>query len=517
MVPTAVCLVNVTTEHFCRQCALPVPQGVEECAACRRYFAVSPDVVVEDPIEAEARSEDPLMRGLLKGACALWLLSLALPAFTTTYRPEPFPGWGCLLAGLLFGWAVNGWAAYANLFFWRVAFQLFDGQRPVFTPWLMGLLAASAVFFRGPIQDEGSMAIDPLASWGWGAVVWGCALALMASAAARRASKIERTGVIAIISSLVVVALALAALGRYQSRALNVQEREEYLPSGMAFTLIEPCGVALNWPERAVIDPGSVVALDLDEEFERRFDVPKPWTYIEDGYAWTRYGTPPQVVLEVASAMRAPDTKVIARRTESGGDISIQEVRSGRTLYRQEYRAVRSVQGRRALCPRSTGGSFDSIEKGTDAALARALGTSEVRPTEIAFGLSEVAQESCDPKVEQTGTEDKRWLLDGRLFRFPPSSRGLCSPSYVALYDLSLYEARRAQGRGMVVLLDRATLQPISRFAVHLEGESLGPTRSRAFRGVVAQINIGEDAVTFVTSEGNVVAPRVETSGSKPN
>jgi hypothetical protein len=129
----------------------------------------------------------------LGAAVGLWLVSLALPGFIVQGRTEVWNGGNILWLGLLFGWAVLGFAVYANLFFVPVAIRLFLGKRPTIAVGLMLVLAATLPFFRGVIADEGSGAVLPVVSWGWGAVLWIVAIVLLALAAAVRAGRAAAT------------------------------------------------------------------------------------------------------------------------------------------------------------------------------------------------------------------------------------------------------------------------------------------------------------------------------------
>ena len=109
----------------------------------------------------------------------MWCVSLLLPGFRVETQAASVPGIYVLLLGLAFGWMVMGFAVYANLFFLRAAWVMHTGRLPEGSVVLVLLLAATLPLFRGPLRDEGSSAIAPVSSWGWGAVLWVIALLLI--------------------------------------------------------------------------------------------------------------------------------------------------------------------------------------------------------------------------------------------------------------------------------------------------------------------------------------------------
>ena len=511
----------MNSKPFCRQCGLPVPEGVDECQACLRYYGqdpIIPAIGVEDPAEAAARSEDPLMRGLLKGACALWLIALVLPAWTEG-GTEIWPGWGALLWGLIGGWAVSGWTVYANVFFGYVAVKLIEGARPTSSAAIMVLLLGTIPFVQGVPYDSG---VSDIVSWGWGAITWAVAIVLMAAAAAVRAGTIARRGVNTLLGALVLGSALVVGLRFYQDSRLNEQEREVYLPASMAFTVVEPCGVPFVWPEKAVVAADSVVARDFDEDFARRVGLPTPITYLDDGYTWSRYEAKFSS-LEVSSPPRAPDMTLIARRTKRGGEVVIRDESNGQTLYRQEFRVRRRENGVEIFCPMPTIGRKGSIHKGVDKALQRALGIDKRRQSTVISRPTEFATRECDPKVEaRSDLKHKVTYVDGRpvhiLFMHDEPLRGLCSESYVALYELRVSRGDGgAFGHGKVTLLDRATLQPRGVFTVpYTVGEPLAPSQIPLYEALVTGMKIDTEAVTIMTSVGNVVGRDVDRKPADP-
>ena len=67
---------------------------------------------------------------LLGAALLAWMVSMGSPVFATGADSPPLPGGGLMLLGLLFGWAANGWAVYANPFFLYTAWRLCMGKVP---------------------------------------------------------------------------------------------------------------------------------------------------------------------------------------------------------------------------------------------------------------------------------------------------------------------------------------------------------------------------------------------------
>ena len=103
---------------------------------------------------------------LTRTGVVIWIVSLLLPGFVIEYVDGVWYGFNILWAGLLFGWSVNGWAAYANLLFFYVIRRLFNGKNAYQFAVFMFLLAATLPIFRGVINDEGPMGLERGASWG---------------------------------------------------------------------------------------------------------------------------------------------------------------------------------------------------------------------------------------------------------------------------------------------------------------------------------------------------------------
>src|SRR5437870_8200295 len=99
------------------------------------------------------------------------------------YSSDAWFGGAILLFGLPFGWLTNGWAVYANLFFPFVIFRAYKGKAAPVAAGLMMLFLFSIVFFQEMLANEGGATQD-IASWGWGAILWGCSLLLAAGASA---------------------------------------------------------------------------------------------------------------------------------------------------------------------------------------------------------------------------------------------------------------------------------------------------------------------------------------------
>lgn len=413
---------------------------------------------------------------LTYAACAIWLVSLALPGFMVDSRAEAWFGGAILLFGLLFGWAVHGWAAYANIFFVVAAFALLSGRRPRGSVITMLAFGATLPLFKGVIRDEGSGAILPVASWGWGAVLWIFSLVLLAAAAASRAQLLTLTGTRVVLGLLLVGLVSIGGIRFTQRSAANSQERNLYLSSGMAFTRASMCGVPLATINAPLLPRDAIVSLEVDPELASPSGgkpylwLPRLLNYQEGNFAWITFHDPTisssEVKVRVATSSDRPVLQ--ARRSEQGAVLRLLSRPSGSVLYEQELRVSSTVAGRRLYCPLSTQSGVTGLPFGYDTNLLRAVGQ-EPQPPQRETLVEEVARVPCS-----LGADDKDGIKglrewDGRQAILQPESVrsriGFCSDSYIVLTYISEYSATSVTDLSPVAqVFDRKTLRPLATF-----------------------------------------------------
>lgn len=487
----------------------------------------------------------PLAKRLAVAAWIAWLLSLALPAFTVESPAAPMFGVLVLPMGLLFGWMVFGWAAYANIFWWIAQWKLSRGKVPLRSVTIMLILALTIFGFEGVIADEGNMAALPVVSWGWGALLWGASLILLSLAAAIQSGWTARIVAPALIV-MVGIVLALGGWGQWQRHRANLQEREAYLSWGMAFTVVRLSGFPLVWPDQPVVPAGAVVAFDIDPGLNSFTWFEPPMRPTEGsapnlGGDQRRESSPPRPYLSLPKPVRVrlrgedwvvrnlgENTQFLvrapgemaryvlqAREAPFGAVLRIVDTgNNDHVLYEQSLRLVRrrhSLKYIPSLSP-AEGGRY-----GVGAAVERALGLkprSTAARTQVVLE-SESATQPCDV-VTQPGDEPFMGSWDGRQVVLRSQAltnfSGFCSPSYIALV-----EVREVMGYGVaneqvvpmvernvsVLLFDRQTLEPLARFR---GGKACNGSCPAITRSVVRGLQIDGKGLTVDTKDGNLLA-----------
>lgn len=448
----------------------------------------------------------------------LWGISLALPGFLPDTHGHALPGVYVLLLGLPFGWMVMGFAAYANLFFLRAAWLMLRGRQPRASIVAMLVLAATVPLFRGVMRDEGSGAILPTASWGWGAVLWGAALVLLATAAAVHAGRIRACGLRLLAGAGLVLLAALFGLHAWQWSRANLQERSLYLSPGLAFTLAPRCGVGLVPVSAPLLPPGSAVVLDIDPELAKptgrrpELVLPMRLRQVRPGDAWRVLEDDPSMALTVQQRVPlGPEVPVVqARATADGAVLRLLASAQGRVLYEQPLRRLTTLSGRSVYCPMLTSPGHDgALRQGPDTELLKAIGTP--RGSAPARLKEEVASMPCP-----VGTQDldgieglREW--DGRQVLLPASIRSrasFCSESYIALAYLG--QQTTAPDRELspvVTVFDRHSLRLLAWFN---DRQTCRQGRCpEAPPGTATGVRIGDRQSAVITRSGEFVAQRL--------
>lgn len=463
------------------------------------------------------QTENNWSRRLTYAACIFWLISLALPSFIFESRAEPWFGLLTLVFGIFFGWLVQGWAAYANIFFAFAVIAILVGRKPRISVIAMLLLAATLPLFKGVVRDEGSGAILPVVSWGWGAVIWLCSLVLLAVAAALRKHQLSISGMKTIVGLLLVSLVTVGFFHFYQRSVMNLQEQKLYLSNGIAFTRAEPCGVLLASVEDPLLPSDAITTLDIAPELlnpkgrDPYLFLPKLMNYQEGDSAWITFRDPvissSEVKVRVAS--RTDNPVLQAQKTESGAVLRLLSNPSGRVLYEQELKATSTKRGSPVYCPLSTRSGVEGLQLGYDTNLLKALGQMQVTKTHEKLS-EEVARVPCS-----LGTDDKGGIeglrdWDGREVILQPESVrsriGFCSESYIVLTYISEYSATSLSDLSPIAqIFDRRTLRPLASFN---SGRPCprGNRCLEAPRDLALGARISDEKITIETTAGEIIA-----------
>jgi hypothetical protein len=460
-------------------------------------------------------------RSLVHVALAVWLVSLVLPGFVVESRGDTWFGAYILLLGPLFGWMVNGWAVYANVFFLFALTRLYQGRSPKVSVVAMLLLAATLPLFSGVLQDEGSGTVLPVGSWGWGAALWLCALILLAGAAAIRAGLFPPAASKVIPLVLAVLLVPVLLVHQRQWQAANAQERQLYLPIGVAFTRADFCGVPFTWPSGAVVPPDAVVGLDIDaglhadDNQEPRLRLPALLNFEENGFDWVGHREPGSgsVTVQVRSVAQPKRYMVQVRKTGEGAVVRVIDTRSKAALYEQTFKVQQGRNGHASYCPMSKSSGEGALTKSFDRALLRALGQDRPAQPPQQPLRSELARTPCD--LDSADIDGIKGLhsWDGRQVILQPESirtrPGYCSEHYIALAYLStMSDTGHADLSSVVMIFDRLTLKPLAAFN---DRRTCSLARCpEVSPDIIKGVLISDGTATVETTAGSFAAQRIK-------
>jgi len=467
-------------------------------------------------------ARDPV-RWLTRAALWCWVLSLVLPGFVVQKQSSEtlWLGIRILPFGLLFGWLVMGWAVYANVLFFWVLGRVRKGKPAGTSIFFMLLLVATLPFFRGIVINEGSGAISPVASWGWGALIWLTALCLAIAASAVQQGWLElkvrqvQYGLVGLAG----IYTLMIALHVYQWTQANIQEREMYLRGDMAFTVVPFCGVPLAWPEGALIEPDEILDLDIDSSLKGAkyptpsIELPDFERYRSDGFEWVTYfrsfTSPVTVKVRYPAPPNPSRVSFQVKETGQGAMIRLVQNATGQVLYEQELRRRRQFGQRsgQEYCPDSGW----PRKKGYQSALLRALGRrtdgrSVVSSRSKPQLQTETANESCDLGGQDIDGIEGLRAWDSRQVILDPdlrANKSLCSKTYIAIASV------RNEPAGLwsrIDVFDRYTLRPLARF---VSGGSISNDPRFEFpKDTIIGMRIANDAITVETTQGEVHATK---------
>ncbi|NHZ41482.1 hypothetical protein [Massilia aquatica] len=408
---------------------------------------------------------------LLGAALLTWMISMGSPVFATGAYSPPLPGGGILLLGLLFGWAANGWAVYANPFFLYAAWRLCMGKVPRKSIVLMLLFAASFALLNGipgVTIGHGPQAV----SWGWGAFMWLWSLVLLTAATAARRSIIGVRGALVLGLLMVLSFVAAVTLHGRQWRAAGDEDREVLLPPGMIFTTSDLCPVALISPPPDV-PGGEPLVLDLDVRVLKpagagpALALPGGFTEAHaDGSAWIAYADRDDSLMIRQAAQ--PGTLVL--QVKAQGDGAVLRLLKGeprRVLYQQRLASVDNGHARpRSLCPLMERPPNVGLRFEYGRVLLHAMGQGLPFTQDKPLVRAETARQRCpigsadiDGIAGLRSLDGRQVIAAGRM----GGMSGFCSASYVVLAG-DLARSGDTPQRPVVYVLDRKSLRPLARF-----------------------------------------------------
>lgn len=427
-------------------------------------------------------------KAIARIAVALWCISLALPTFISVGGLSRMVGLEVLIAGIAMGWGVGGWAAYANVLFVVAAYGIFrDGRSVRMLCVAMMILAATTPLFDGPILSEATMESTPVASWGWGAVVWWISICLLSAAAWLQESKPSKAYTSSIaIGALAVIALTLfVRIGQWQ-RA-NDQEKELYLPASMAFTTVDFCELPFNWPNGALISQSDQVSIEIDTVLNvdyalgKSVYIPKISEPIVRGHRWINHQkvSPFMPEIKIGQEASSEGTFVLkVNETKDGATIRFINP-SGIQVFEQPLRRRASKTRLDQYCPYSGVPNSEVPYRGYYDALITALqprleipqtieNTQTVRSQGRRLSLQMEAAGSCASSEEVGGGRKGIQTLDGRPVMLGNDARSFasfCSENYLALVFVRSSSAESgADLNSDVFVYDRKSLRPMAEF-----------------------------------------------------
>lgn len=457
-------------------------------------------------------------------AVGLWFIALALPVFITDRGLSRMIGLEVLLAGIFLGWGVGGWAAYANILFAVVANKVLrnNGSARVLCA-VMILLALTVPMFEGPILSEADMATQPVASWGWAALIWGLSISLLAVAVWLEDSDAEKTLALGVCAVFVVIACAVLFVRTNQIGKANIQEKELYLPASMAFTLNDFCGVPFNWPSGPLVTSNDHVAIEIDPTMTDLLLVPVPQLAepIIDGYRWVSGKKISPFTPEIKVGYKPAMKEAFRLKVESTDDGALIRLFNplGVSVYEQPLRLRKSKMQFDQYCPYSSfGPSTATYYKGHFDALAVALSpilsgsqvfnetpAEEVKGARV--GLSDQVAKRCVTNGDAgVNKSDTVFTLDGRTVRIPNYGgyASFCSRDYLALtFVIAPQKAAASDLNATVYVYDRVSLRPLAEFKGRNGCASTGSCAGGLLPSQVIGLEISDNAVSVKTESGD--------------
>ncbi len=427
-----------------------------------------------------------LARILASAAIIGWLVSLMLPGFWLHGRESPVSGLEILIAGTLFGWMIQAWAAYANIFFLYLVRKAYLGRpAPIAVILMLGLMATTLTF-NGMPQNEGGGHV-PLQSWGWGAFVWAAslfvALAASGAAALRKAGgALGRALAILLVGAFAILVSIVGSAKHSQWAVANGQDRAIFLPPLAAFTVAELCRNPFVDVRSPIIPAGERIAVDIDQALRTEGapnfpELPYLGGIVKEGdVTYTIYkDIPGWRDAEVRVQVPAEPTRYVlkVKKTEGGAAMRLRDTDTGKILYEQPL-ALRRIGdrhgGEMGYCP-SFFVSSSSGALGVRQVVEKLVAPAVPVASSPVIATPETSNLPCDTSSHERGSRNAGWFeWDGRMLDLRPAwfrnSPGFCSPTYAALVQVQLIDVAGAPKilHSEILLFDRVSMRPIDRF-----------------------------------------------------
>jgi len=443
--------------------------------------------------ESEQTKSDKMAGKITAFSFILWMLSLALPGFTLDGNPsEEVYGVLILIEGVLLGWLTGVFAAYANIFYLYAAASLTKNETPVKSIIFMVCLAATTVFVRSILADEGGGRAS-ITSWGWGAIFWGVSLLLLVVAALTQAYQLSHRSIVWMFGAIGLILLSIVGLNRYQWSNANIQDRYAYLAPSMAFSTTKICDVPVTQVTQALVPEGERVSIDpsMDEFLKNSLTWSGPilTRFEKNGYEWVYRNRAPDLEIGRKAADDAKPPRFLLRTVpnDSGHSIQLVEKSSGQIAY--EQRIVNGSYRNSGHCPSAHGnqGYLQTIRK--------------------AVGQDQAAAYFTGPRQ----TEEGRTVCDADYQMAQSAGRSqpvkYCSEHFIAIW----YPTRPPKDGTetiylSVLILDKASLALVDRFSSYIKcpSEDCAVASTKDIVG----FRVDESRVYVLTTGGELVANR---------
>lgn len=420
----------------------------------------------------------------------LWLLSLALPGFTLDGNPsKEVYGLLILIEGVLLGWLTGVFAAYANIFYLYAAASVTKNEAPVKSVVIMVCLAATTVFVRRILVDEGG-GTALITSWGWGAILWGISLLLLVVSVLTQTCRLSNQSVVWMLGAIGVILLSIFWLNRYQWSIANVQDRSAYLAPSMAFSATKLCEVPVTLVAKSLVPAEDRVSVDSSMDVflknYTQWSGPALSHFEKNGYEWVYRNRAPDLEIgrKVADDAKPPRFLLRAVPQESGHQIQLVDKSSEQIVY--EQRIVNGSFRSTNHCPSAHGdlGYLQTIRKAAGQDQADAYFTGP-RQTEEGRTL-------CSAEYQMPYVEGRREPVK------------YCSEHYIAIW----YPVKDPKDTIYLsaLILDKKSLALVDRFSSYIKCPS--EDCLIASTNEIVGFRVDEERFYVLTTGGELVANR---------
>lgn len=179
---------------------------------------------------SKVKSDGKIQKRLLKTSLLLWLISLALPALKSS---DMHIGLSAFILGVLFGWTGAALQAYTNFFYLWAFFKSMAGKSPIKSASIAFIGGLTSFWTEGVLTDGANIKIVPIIWWGWGAILWISAYAILFLVVLWRLYPQHKRVFLWGLSIIPIAWIGIFAFGRYQYYHANEEERERLFPSSL--------------------------------------------------------------------------------------------------------------------------------------------------------------------------------------------------------------------------------------------------------------------------------------------